>query len=233
MQNTLFRRTAGALFACALAFTAACENGGTDGSNVDTVEIDPLLETLFPGDTMTFFATAFDEDGDEIDFDNDDLEWSASPGSVLSVDGNGRVTAVNEGTGTVTVELDGESDQASVDVIEDPFADCAPALVSIGSTINGSLTQNDCFFTADNSFVDFYEFRVRQTRQVTITMTSSAVDAYLLLADRTGDNLFDEDDDTAGGTNARISMTLQPGRYLIGANTAFGNETGNYTLSIQ
>ncbi|HEX2202605.1 MAG TPA: Ig-like domain-containing protein [Longimicrobium sp.] len=232
MQTTLFRRTSGALLACALAFTAACD-GGTDGSNVDTVEIDPLLETLFPGDTMTFFATAFDDDGDEVDFDDDDAEWSASPSSVLSVNDNGRVTANSTGSGTVTVEIGGESDQASVDVIQDPFGECAPRLVPVGSTTNGTLDEDDCFFTADNSFVDFYELRVRETRQVTITMSSSAVDAYLLLADRVGESLVDEDDDGAGGTNARITATLSPGRYLVGANTAFGEEFGNYTLTIQ
>ena len=52
-----------------------------------------------------------------------------------------------------------------------------------------------------------------------VRLTSSAFDAYLLLLDAKG-NLVDQDDDSGGGTNARINRLLAPGSYYVVAKPA-------------
>jgi hypothetical protein len=72
--------------------------------------------------------------------------------------------------------------------------------------------------------------------QITITMTGSGgLDAYLGILDP-DNNVIAEDDDSAGGTNAQISIRLpESGSYLIVATRVGldqGSTTGPYTLTI-
>jgi len=122
------------------------------------------------------------------------------------------------------------------DVPESMFAGadpCDTALsIAFGETINGQLTTGDCHLE-DNSYADFYVFNGMQGQQVTITMNSSDFDTYLGLANEDGSFVV-EDDNGGGGTNSRIvAMLPQTGLYVILANSAFPNQTGNYSLNLQ
>jgi hypothetical protein len=67
---------------------------------------------------------------------------------------------------------------------------------------------------------------------VTFTLTSANFDAYLTLLDPSG-NIILVDDNSAGGTNARIiSGTLPSGWYVVEASSALPGETGSYTLTV-
>jgi hypothetical protein len=70
---------------------------------------------------------------------------------------------------------------------------------------------------------------------VTVDMTSTAFNAYLFLLRPDGQTDVEQDDDSGGGTNARITFTLdQSGTWYIIANSAslLGDEVGPYTIAL-
>lgn len=104
--------------------------------------------------------------------------------------------------------------------------------IGFGQTINGTLSagsgrSSDC----SACYTDTYQFTVTAARNVVISLNSAAFDAYLNLLDENGNNLG-SNDDGGGGTNARLSGTIQPGIYRIEATTAEAGMFGAYTLSI-
>lgn len=102
--------------------------------------------------------------------------------------------------------------------------------VAIPSTTSGSLTSSDCTFD-DGSYADIYRIQNATSRTVTITMTSSAFNAYLVLFNSSG-GLVTENDDGAGGTNARITTTLPAGTFYVAANSLTAAQFGTYSLSL-
>lgn len=97
--------------------------------------------------------------------------------------------------------------------------------------IQGELTSRSNVLTEDNSYFVPYSFEGRAGQQVTIEMTSSEIDPYLILLSSNGADLA-QDDDSGGGSNSRIVVTLPADQtYLLLANSAPG-ETGRYSLQI-
>jgi hypothetical protein len=104
------------------------------------------------------------------------------------------------------------------------------AITLNGSPVQGALQASDGQLEDDNSHYDIYTFPGRAGQQVTITMTSREIDSYLWLLDPQGNSLI-QDDDGAGGTDARIVYTLPvDGTYTIVANSYDGGVLGRYTL---
>lgn len=102
--------------------------------------------------------------------------------------------------------------------------------ISCGQTVTGALTDLDCELD-DNSKIDFWEFQGSTGQTVTVTMTSNQVDSFLFLQNPQS-QVAAQNDDGAGGSNARIVFTLNTsGPWAIGAN-ASPNQTGNYTLTL-
>ncbi|HMJ08939.1 MAG TPA: FG-GAP-like repeat-containing protein [Pyrinomonadaceae bacterium] len=117
----------------------------------------------------------------------------------------------------------------SAENLGDPCNTAAP--ITFGQTINGSLAGTDCQLD-DSTYADFYTFNGTSGQQVTISLNSSAFDAYLGLANMSGTFVI-EDDDSGGGTNARIAATLpETGAYIILANSVFPNSFGGYSLNL-
>ena len=117
---------------------------------------------------------------------------------------------------------------------------CPPAATPItnGQTINGTFVAGDCSL-GDSSRYDLYSFSATAGQQVAITMTgTSPVDPYLILVAPDGEAIA-EDDNGGGGTTARIPPVAgtfgslpQTGTYIIYANTALGNQLGNYSVTL-
>ena len=117
---------------------------------------------------------------------------------------------------------------------------CPPAATPItnGQTINGTFVTGDCALS-DSSRYDLYSFSATAGQQVAITMTGTApVDPYLILVAPDGEAIG-EDDNGGGGTTARIPPVAgtfgslpQTGTYIIYANTALGNQLGNYSITL-
>ena len=79
-----------------------------------------------------------------------------------------------------------------------------------GATASGSLTSSDLQLD-DGSYYDEWSYMGQAGERVTVTMTSDAVDPYLLVfqgSSLASGEYLTEDDDSGGGLNAQITLTL-------------------------
>ncbi len=116
-----------------------------------------------------------------------------------------------------------------------PQAPAGAATVTAGQTVSGQLTRTDPMLS-DSSFYDQYVYQGRPGDRLEITMTSSDFDTYLRWGRLEGGRLEAEvnDDDGAGGTNAKATVTVGgTGVYVIQANAFEPGKTGSYTLSVR
>ena len=85
--------------------------------------------------------------------------------------------------------------------------------------------------------MDQYQIAVTANGRIQFDVSSSAFDAYLILYLRNADGTktaVGADNNSAGGTNARITRDVLAGEtYVIGANSLLPNVTGAYQVSVQ
>jgi subtilisin len=117
-----------------------------------------------------------------------------------------------------------------------PGGSCPSSSISVGQTVSGALASSDCRLS-DGSIFDSYTFSGASGQQISVSMSSSSFDTYLLLL-RPDGTLLAEDDDGGGNLNSRIpagggTITLpSTGTYKILANSFAANVTGSYTLTL-
>lgn len=100
------------------------------------------------------------------------------------------------------------------------------------SPIEGILSDESGVLPSDNSYFDAYTFEGKAGQQIVIEMTSSEIDAYLILLSPDGQDVA-QDDDGGGGSNARLITALPAdGTYTILANSYQAGETGRYNLRL-
>jgi serine protease Do len=114
-----------------------------------------------------------------------------------------------------------------------PFSiDQAEAIDLNGPPIQGRLSRESNVLPADNSFFNLYTFDGEAGQEVVIEMSSSELDAYLILLDPSGRDVA-QDDDGGGQTNARLSTRLPvSGTYTVLANSYAPGEQGQYRLRV-
>jgi hypothetical protein len=112
-----------------------------------------------------------------------------------------------------------------------PFCGVTGTLAAGGSA-SGTIGFTSCQYP-DSTFADLYQVQLPDSATVDLKLSSSDFDAYLVLLDAQG-NLVDQDDDSGGGTDARITRLLGAGTYYVVAKPN-GDYTkgGRYTLSLQ
>jgi hypothetical protein len=99
-----------------------------------------------------------------------------------------------------------------------------------GAPVQEQLDSSDDFLVEDNSYIDVYTFTGQAGQRVIITMTSNALDSYLILLDPDGNSIA-QDDDSAGNLDAQIDIVLPvDGVYRVYANSYSGGLQGPYTL---
>jgi uncharacterized protein (TIGR03437 family) len=155
-------------------------------------------------------------------FTNVTVRFSTGTGTAAT--GTLTISSNDPARPTVTVALSGNVTGAGPGV----------TLINIGQSISGLLSPASARSVlpgSTNRYADNYQFMVPTTQVLTITMNSTTVDAYLLLFSVNG-NPIATDDDSGGGTNARITGTFQPGTYRIEATTSFAGQQGTYTLTV-
>jgi hypothetical protein len=106
--------------------------------------------------------------------------------------------------------------------------------ITLGQTVNSELSSADEKLD-DDSFYEAWTFSGRAGESVTITLRSSAFDAFLQVRDGSGEVINTDDDSGAGagGTDAQLTIVIPAGgRIVIVANTLGAGETGAYTLNI-
>ena len=110
---------------------------------------------------------------------------------------------------------------------------CGAAPLEIGAAKDSSLTYTACQYY-DNTFADTYSIQVSDsTKPVDIFASSALIDSYLILMDSKG-NMIASDDNSGGGTAARLTLLLDPGTYYVVFKPAADpRESGNYHIQIQ
>jgi hypothetical protein len=101
---------------------------------------------------------------------------------------------------------------------------------SIGNTASGQLSLNDCQLQ-DGSAVDYYRVNISSNRTVHLLLTSDVIDPYVVIMDRNGNVVADEDN---GGTGfSEILTNLPSGTYYIAATSYTAGDYGSYFLDSQ
>jgi len=110
-------------------------------------------------------------------------------------------------------------------------APTANRVLTLGETRNSELTSEDSKLD-DGSYYELWVFQGQAGSRVTITMRSSAFDAYLTIRNTSGGELG-KDDDSGGNTDAQVTITIPAsGRFAIVANSLGADETGAYTIQV-
>lgn len=217
----------GSTLSGALQTTDSRVRGSATGPFADTYRftVDTAQNISFEMRSVTVdsFLLAFDAESGELIGFNDDrgtglnsrLELSLPPGTYEV-----EATSFDPGeTGPYTVSL------TSLGPLQ-------PAVeLTLGEDVEGVLEASDNrSVVGDGTYADYYLLEVTEPQTVTITLRSSAFDAYLILVGLNA-QIVDEDDDSAGGFDALIEFAAEPGIYVIEAASFDFDETGPYTLS--
>jgi len=109
--------------------------------------------------------------------------------------------------------------------------------ISKGQSRTGALSTSDPtdeFFEGIYYKDDYILQGATPGEQITVTMESSSVDAFLTVIDPNGNELLYRNDDISGSNlNARISFTTEDcATYILRATSATESETGSYTISV-
>jgi len=141
--------TTGLLFVivCSL-FLSGC-GGGSTGSNappigaVASVTLSPSSVTVSKGQTEQFSAIAKDASGNVIS--GASFTWSSNTSSVATVDSNGLVTTIAQGSAQITATSSGVSGSATLTVVQVASVTVTPSPASIaaGQTLQFSAIAKD------------------------------------------------------------------------------------------
>ena len=105
------------------------------------------------------------------------------------------------------------------------------SVLAPGRTVSGALSGSDDVLQ-DGTYFQDWSVTGQAGDQVTVTLNSSAFDAYLLVV--FDGEVLASDDDGAGGTDSQVSLTLPAsGTYTVRANSYAVGATGAYTLSME
>jgi hypothetical protein len=113
---------------------------------------------------------------------------------------------------------------------------CIEDSIALPGSVHAALAASDCSFVdyvpflTEFSYIKTYQFEVTQRGLVTIDLASTQFDAYLVLLHQDKTSIA-QDDDSGGGSNARIVVTLDPGVYTILANAYSEGESGAFDLT--
>lgn len=197
---------------------------GRRGEQIDlrlrSTAFDPYLFVNGPND----FAVANDDDDSGQDGTNSRLVVT------LPADGEYRVYA--------TSYQPGEAGAYSLSAAQATGEAATTSTASTGGRpsfetgidFSGDLSASD--ETLDNGkYADAYTFLGRRGDRISVTLESSAFDAYLMMIGP-DDNLIENDDGPDGSTNSRIDLTLPAdGEYTIGVTSYNAGETGAYRFT--
>lgn len=200
------------------------------GPPVATVAVLPASATVYVGTSLRMAVQVRAADGRVLR--GRPVVWTSPDPTVADVSTTGLVRGRGPG-GPITVGATSEGQRGAASIRVAHAAQLCPfvAAAAIDTRIVGRLALGDCEYPFDDSYVDVYEFTLPAAATVQVDMTSDEVDSYLGLFSGAGAFLAG-DDNSGGGTHARIVAALEPGRYRVWANTSTGGSSGDYALTI-
>jgi len=173
------------------------------------------------------------------------VTWSATPSggasfnpatSTTDVNGAASTTAtLGAVVGDITIHaaLPGVADVIYHATAVNPCTYIAP--YTLGQTVNGALTANDCNYRNAGWFYDFYALDLPAGQQsMRLTMNSTVFDTWVDFWSADGP-LFGFDDDVTLGQvqNSQLDIIFPGGSYIIGANSYDQFTTGAYTMATE
>lgn len=189
---------------------------------------------------ITLRSTDFDAylavgrmDGDQFESDETDDDGAGGTDAEL------KTTFQEPGVYHIRVNSLGAGEKGAYTLLLEEGPVSTPAVsmgtLSIGSSVSGSLSEDDPTLD-DDSHYDLWTYRGRSGETVRLTLRSDDFDAYLSFGTVDGEDFdeMDSDDDGAGGTDAKLSVTLtNDGEYSVRVNSLSEGETGQYTLLLE
>ena len=113
-----------------------------------------------------------------------------------------------------------------------PDTAAAQQMLRPGASLNGALTPGDARLNS-GEFMDVYELEGRRGDRLTVLMSSTDLDAYLMI-DGPGGFSHQNDDAEMGSLDSRLDVRLPvSGRYRIVATSYAPGETGRYRISVE
>lgn len=113
-----------------------------------------------------------------------------------------------------------------------PGMAAAQQMLRPGVSLNGALMPGDARLNS-GEFMDVYELEGRRGDRLTVLMTSTDLDAYLMI-DGPGGFSHYNDDAEMGSLDSRLDVRLPvSGRYRIVATSYAPGETGRYRISVE
>jgi uncharacterized protein YjdB len=121
---------------------------------------------------------------------------------------------------------------SSAAVVSDTASCGSLAAATVGASAQRQLNARDCV-DATNRYRDFYWVSLSAGSVITVTMRSTAFDAFLEVWAAEATVRSASDDDSGGGNDSRLTFTAPAsGFYLIRCTTFSAGEIGLYTLTI-
>lgn len=217
----------------ALAFVAqGCGDGVTAPLTVSAVEIAPLTPVVIEGDSVQLTTVVKGSDGAVLT--NRVVTWSSANTSTATVSATGLVTGIAPGRVAISAAAEGKQGTVNVTVTLSPCNVAAAVPIVSGRTVNGTIAATDCSF-GDDTYLDVFKFTLAVSTSVDVLLRSTAFDAYLFIysLDENGALVKRaEDDNSGGGTDARLTGIVPAGTHFILANSriaAFGAYTLQFT----
>lgn len=218
----------------ALAFSTMVGCGGGDGLSTGTgqpivIIVSPQSATIAEERTVKLSAAV--QLGTQP-APNGKVSWTSSNTAVATVVDSGLVTGVAPGVVTITAKAStGEIASAQITVVTSPCKASEATPIVANTLVNGTLAFSDCDY-GDGTYLDAYSFQLTSSTNVDILMRSTAFDAYLYVYALTAVGVEERanDNNSGGGTDARLTGLLTAGTYFILANSNNVNGFGPYTL---
>lgn len=104
-------------------------------------------------------------------------------------------------------------------------------VLGISASASGRLESSDCRLSDDSS-VDYFATRVVDTADLRVTMSSDDVEPYVLLLNGEG-VVLEQTGAEPGDNSVSLTYRVEPGLYLIGANSVTAGQSGRYTLRVE
>jgi hypothetical protein len=105
--------------------------------------------------------------------------------------------------------------------------------IAVGQTVTGRLVASD-FVRPDGSYADSYVYMGHAGERITAALQSRDFDSYLVVDDPRSATWQEVDDDSGGGLDSELTVTLpRDGPYLIVANSVAAEATGSYTMTLR
>ena len=209
----------------------------TDGRAIDYYDFHGTAgQPVFISETSNTLDTylyLFDDTGQLIDYNDDS---GATTDSRIPLDGGVMILPY---TGDYFIGASSYDPVAgSYTLTVDTDQRCTATSLMFNQTNSGTLTTSSCAVNINDQpyWTNLYTFSGTAGQQVSVTMSSGAVDAYLVFHTPSGLGSL-EDDDSGGGTDARVpgsgTFTLpETGVYTIEASTSGPAAVGAYTLNL-